>query len=402
MAKWATRLIHPRARAPGGFRSLVSPVYRGSTTLFETAAEAIDHWNHDEAPYSYGLYGTPTTLELAARICELEGGWRTFLTPGGQSAFALIDFGILSAGDHMLILDSVYGPNLAFTGEMLTRFGVTTTVYPATVGAGIAEYLQANTRLVWCETPGSVTMEVQDVPAIAKAAHDAGALVALDNTYAAGILFDAFAHGVDITMQALTKYVGGHSDLLMGSVTVLDKTLYARLGAASQRLGFCVSPDDCALALRGLSTLGIRLRAIEASALMVARWLEERPEVERVLHPALASSPGHELWSRDFTGSAGVFSIVLKAPFGASDADAFVDRLRLFQVGYSWGGVHSLAVPWRPTGRPNWTYGGRLIRLNIGLENPADLIGDLAQALDGIRSAGRPSDVQVDAARRRT
>jgi cystathionine beta-lyase len=384
MTDWTTRLIHPAARPPQGFRSLVPAVWRGSTTVFARAADAVDHWDHDEAPYSYGLYGTPTTLELAARVADLDGGWRTFLTPGGQAAFALIDLALLRAGDRILIPDSAYGPNRAFADEMLSRFGVETEIYPATARADLARWIKPGVRLVWCESPGSVTMEVQDIPAIAVAAHAAGALVALDNTYAAGVLFDAFAHGVDITMQALTKYVGGHSDLLLGAVTVRDPELYRTLGAAAQRLGFCVSPDDCALALRGLQTLAVRMRAIEAAALDVARWLAERPEVERVLHPALPSCPGHEIWARDFTGSAGVFSIVLRRPFGAADAASLVDRLRLFPVGYSWGGVTSLAVPWSGEGRPNWPYGERLVRLNIGLESPNDLIDDLRQAFDGL------------------
>ena len=386
MANWTTRLIHAGAHAPAGFASLVTPVFRGSTTVFPSAADAIDHWNHDEAPYSYGLYGTPTALELAARIAELESGYRTFLTPGGQSAIALIDFALLSAGDHALIPESIYGPNRDFATEVLARFGVEVEFYPPMLGAAVAQRFRANTRLIWCESPGSVTMEVPDVPGIVSVAHAAGILVVLDNTYAAGVLFDALAHGVDVTMQALTKYVGGHSDLLLGSVTVGNHELYLRIGATWQRLGSAVSPDDCALALRGLQTMAVRLAAIEKSALQVARWLAARPEVEIVLHPALASCPGHQFWARDFTGSAGVFSLVLADSYKVADVIAFIDRLQLFPVGYSWGGVTSLAVPWiGGPGRSNWGHGDRLVRLSIGLEDPHDLIEDLKSAFESQR-----------------
>jgi cysteine-S-conjugate beta-lyase len=381
--RWTTQLIHPGTHAPTGFTSLVTPVFRGSTTLFARAADAVDHWNHDEVPYSYGLYGTPTALELAARITELERGHRTFLTPGGQSAIALIDFAVLKAGDHVLIPQSIYGPNRDFSREVLARFGVEVELYPPMLGPGIARRFRANTRLVWCESPGSVTMEVQDIPGIVQVAHAAGVLVALDNTYAAGVMFRAFDHGVDLTMQALTKYVGGHSDLLLGSVTVPSQELYAQIGATWQRLGFAVSPDDCALALRGLQTMAIRLAAIEKSACEIAALIATRREVEVVLHPALPSCPGHQFWVRDFTGSAGVFSFVLKPCYKAADALAFIDELELFPVGYSWGGVTSLATPWiGGSGRPEWPYGDRLIRLNIGLEDPRDLIDDLISAFE--------------------
>src|SRR6185312_8658355 len=264
---WKTKLIHSDAHAPEGFRALTTPVYRASTVLFTDAAAVTDTWKQYEAGYTYGLYGTPTVLELAARVCELEDGFRTVITPGGQAAIAMINLAYLQAGDHVLIPESVYVPNRDFAGRVLRKFGVEVGYYPPGAGAGMASFLRENTKLVWCESPGSITMEVQDVPAIAEAAHRAGALVVLDNTWAAGILFDAFAHGVDITMQALTKYVGGHSDLLLGSITVRDEALYQRLGATQQVVGCAASPDDCSLALRGLKTLAVRLAAIEESAL---------------------------------------------------------------------------------------------------------------------------------------
>ena len=312
---WKTRLIHSDAKVPEGFRSLNVPVYRASTTLFSDAAAVTDAWDPYESGYAYGLYGTPTTLELATRICELEGGYRTLITPGGQSAISLIDFALLKSGDHMLLPENVYGPNRKFANTVLRRFGVEVSYYDPLIGKSLAPLLKPNTRLVWCENPGSITMEVSDVPAICEAAHAHGALVALDNTWSAGVLFDAFAHGVDITMQALTKYVGGHSDLLLGSITVKDKGLWQRIGSHQQVLGIAVSPDDCSLALRGLKTLAVRLASIEASAMDVARWLQTRPEVQTLLHPAFEPCPGHEYWRRDFTGSSGVFSFVLRPEF---------------------------------------------------------------------------------------
>ena len=383
MAKsWKTRLIHSDVKVPEGYRSLASPVFRGSTTLFPDAASVNDSWDQYEVGYTYGLYGTPTTLELAGKICELENGYRTIITPGGQGAISLINLALLKTGDHILIPENVYTPNQQLARNVLRRFGVEVGFYPPEIGSGIKDLLQENTRLVWCENPGSITMEVQDVPAIAEAAHARGALVALDNTWSAGVYFDAFAHGADITMQALTKYVGGHSDVLLGSVTVKDPKLYQQLGATQQLLGSASSPDDCSLALRGMRTMAVRLKHIEASALQIARWLAERPEIERVLHPALEGSPGHEIWKRDFTGSAGVFSIVFKPEATKAQVLQFVDGLELFEIGYSWGGVASLAVAYdfqRAKGRPD--YGHRIVRLNVGLEDTEDLIEDLGRSL---------------------
>ena len=379
---WKTKLIHTDAKIPQGYRSLVTPVYRGSTTVFPSAAAVRDTWDQHRVGYTYGLYGTPTVLELAARICELESGKHTILTPGGQNAIALVNLAMLQAGDHMLIPASVYFPNRKLASTLLARFGVSASYYDPMIGGGIAALIQQNTRLVWCESPGSITMEVQDLPAIAKAAHAREVRVVLDNTWSAGVLLDAFQHGADITMQAVTKYVGGHSDLLLGSVTVRDDALYQRLGVAQQVLGSNVSPDDCSLALRGLQTLGVRLAAIESSALTVAKWLAARPEVERVLHPALESCPGHEFWKRDFLGSSGVFSIVFNPGPTQEQVFAFVDALQLFKVGYSWAGVTSLAVAYdigRIPGRPPYEH--RIVRLSIGLEATEDLLGDLEQAL---------------------
>ena len=385
--KWSTRLIHSDATVPAGFRSLNTPVCRASTVLFPNAEAVSDEWDQYEYGYTYGLYGTPTVLELAARVCELEGGYRTLLTPGGQSAISLINLALLKAGDHILVPHSIYGPNRLFAGHMLRQFGVEVTFYDPLFGEEMRTLMRPNTRLVWTESPGSVTMEVQDISTICQVAHEAGAMVVLDNTWAAGVLFDAFAHGIDITMQALTKYVGGHSDLLLGSVTAREKQVFERLGAAQQLLGLAVSPDDASLALRGLKTMAVRLKAIEQSALELARWLAAREEVELVLHPALESCPGHAFWKRDFTGSAGVFSIVFRREFSKEKVLGFVDELQLFEIGYSWAGVTSLAVAYDFGGNKNRPeYGHRIVRLNIGLEDVDDLREDLASALAGMHS----------------
>jgi cystathionine beta-lyase len=382
---WKTRLIHSDAEIPEGFRSLSTPVYRGSTVLFPRAAAASDHWNQHEIGYTYGLYGTPTTLELAARVCELEKGFRTIITPGGQGAISLIHLALLKSGDHVLLPESIYGPNRMFSNNLLRRFGVEVSYYPPEAGSGISDAFKPNTRLVWCESPGSITMEVQDVPAIAEAAHRHGALVVMDNTWSAGVYFDAFAHDVDVTMQALTKYVGGHSDLLLGSVTVRDAKIYERLGETQQGLGSAASPDDSSLALRGMKTMAVRLRAVEQSALALAQWLTERPEVELVLHPALPSCPGHELWKRDFTGATGLFSIVLNKGFSKEQVFKFVDALELFKIGYSWGGVTSLVMAYdlRSPKRPMYEH--RIVRLYTGLEAIDDLKADVQQALETLK-----------------
>jgi len=383
---WKTKLIHSDVRVPEGFKSLATPTFRGSTVLFPNAAAVDDNWDQYEVGYTYGLYGTPTALELAGRICELEHGYRTLLTPGGQAAISLVNLSFLKAGDHVLLPESVYTPNRKFAYQVLRRFGVEVSYYPPTATSQrFRSLLRENTRLVWCESPGSITMEVQDIRAIVEAAHSANALVVLDNTWAAGVYFDAFAHGVDITMQALTKYVGGHSDLLLGSITVKEKALYEKLGATHQVVGCAASPDDCSLALRGMKTLAVRLKHVEPAALQLARWLEERKEIELVLHPALPSCPGHEFWKRDFTGSTGVFSIVFRRNFTKEQVQRFVDSLQLFKIGYSWAGVTSLAVAYDFHGLPGRPdYGHWIVRLSIGLEDLEDLRADLEQAFSKI------------------
>ncbi|MDE2411386.1 MAG: cystathionine beta-lyase [Sphingomonadales bacterium] len=379
---WRSKLLHPAPRAPSGFRSLATPVYRGSTVVFDKAADIADEWRQDRHGYSYGLYGTPTVLELGARIAELEGARHSFVVPGGQAALALVYLACCKAGSHGLVPASAYGPNRDMASGLLAGLGIEIETYDPLIGGGIADLIRDNTALIWTESPGSVTMEVQDIPAITAAAHARGVPVALDNTYAAGVLFDAFAHGIDINVQALTKYVGGHSDLLLGTVSVASDALYERIGTCWSLLGMQVSPDDASLALRGLQTLGVRLDRLERSTLEVARWLKARPEVALVLHPALPDCPGHDLWQRDFTGSASVFSFIFRPEIDPARLPGFIDSLDLFQTGYSWGGTTSLAVIYPDLTRPSPDQGARLVRLNVGLEEPADLIADLAQALE--------------------
>jgi cystathionine beta-lyase len=384
-----SKLIHPGTHAPVGFHSLVTPTYRGSTVVFERQADVSDDWRQTENGYSYGLYGTPTVLELGARIAEIEGAHHSFVVPGGQAAISLIYLAYCKTGTHALVPFTAYGPNRELAAGLLKGLGISVEAYDPLIGAGIATLIRENTALIWAESPGSVTMEIQDVPAIVAAAHRRQVPVALDNTYAAGVLFDAFAHGVDVSMQALTKYVGGHSDLLLGTVSVADDAAYAAVGNAYKQIGLAVSPDDCSLALRGLLTLGVRLERLEKSTLEVARWLATHPKIKTVLHPALPSCPGHEQWRRDFSGSSSIFSIVFDEECTADQVAGFADRLKLFKIGFSWGGVTSLAVVYPNLQRPAANHAGRLVRLNVGLEEPSDLIADLAQALASMPASAR-------------
>ena len=377
---WRTKLLDPKPRARQDYQSLATPVYRGSTVVFHDQNAVTDDWRQAQNGYSYGLYGTPTSLELAARIADVEGAEETFIVPGGQAAIALIYLSFCQAGSHALVPFSAYGPNKAMAEGLMRGLNIEVEPYDPLVGADINALIRSNTSLIWCESPGSVTMEIQDVPAIVEAAHASGVHVALDNTYAAGVMFDAFAHGVDISMQALTKYVGGHSDLLLGSVSTRDAAGVEKLGPIYQQLGLAVSPDDCSLALRGLQTLALRLDMLEKSALTIAHWLAEQPLVDRVLHPALASCPGHDVWARDFSGSTSVFSFVFDSHIDAKQVINFINNLQIFRIGMSWGGVNSLAVVYPDLIRPTQDFAGRIVRLNIGLEDVDDLISDLEQA----------------------
>ncbi|MGA9580726.1 MAG: cystathionine beta-lyase [Allosphingosinicella sp.] len=377
-----TKLVEGGRRREWRGRTVNPPVHRASTILFDSVAEL-----RSAAPefgrYYYGLHGTPTQWALAEALTGLEpGAAGTMLYPTGLAAVTAALLSVLSAGDELLMTDSVYGPTRRFCDTFLKRYGVTTRYYDPLVGEGISGLIGERTKAVFLESPGSLTMEVQDVPAICAATKGRGIATLLDNTWATPLFFPAIAAGVDLSILAGTKYVGGHSDVMLGSVTA-TADFYPRLERTSWDLGQSVSPDDAWLCSRGLRTMGVRLRQHEASALRIARWLKEQPQVAAVLHPALPDCPGHALWARDFKGSSGLFSFVLKGG-GDTERTRFLEALELFGLGYSWGGYESLVVPADPERirtATGWEAEGPLVRLQIGLEDTDDLIEDLAAGL---------------------
>ena len=371
-----TRLVHAARdeRRDGG--AVNPPIYRASTIVYPSLREFANRAERRYTSYSYGLQGTPTNMALAEAVAELSGGHRSVIVSSGLAAVTHAMTAFLRAGDHVLLTDTVYGPTRLFGASVLARFGVDVEFYDPLIGGGIARLLRERTRIVYAESPGTATFEVQDVPAIAAAAHAAGALVVLDNTWATPLNFCAFDHGVDIEVQAGTKYLAGHSDLLIGTITVRTEDQYRLVRDDVITFGDCVSPDVCYETLRGLRTLGVRMRQLEASALAVARWLADRPEVARVLHP------GHEVWTRDFLGSSSLFGVLLRTD--SMDAVArMVDGFRLFKIGASFGGYESLVALPAPerTVRP-WNESGILLRFHVGLEAVEDLIADLADGLE--------------------
>jgi cystathionine beta-lyase len=383
-----TRLIHSDYQAPAGFAAFPQAIHHASTVLFSNVAALRSRNWQDKSGYTYGLHGTPTTFTLEARLAAIEQGRYCLLAPSGLAAIAMVDLALLKTGDDVLLPDNVYNPSRELGNWLARDFGIGTRYYDPMIGAGIAALIQPNTRLIWTEAPGSVSMEVPDIPAICRAAHDAGALVAIDNTWSAGIAFAAFEHGVDIVMQALTKYQSGGSDVLMGAVTTRDEALHRKIEAAHMRLGYGVGADDAYLVLRGLATMKLRFDAHDRGAREVAAWLQARPEIARVLHPAFASCPGHETWKRDFTGAGGLFSVIFDERYSEAQTDRFIDSLKLFKIGYSWGGANSLCVPYRMQAmRKGWEAKGQLLRFNIGLEDAADLIADIEQGLKGLERA---------------
>jgi cystathionine beta-lyase len=377
-----TSLIHSDYTPPAGFAAFPTAIHHASTVLFkDVAALRSGEWK-DKNAYTYGLHGTPTTFTLEARLAQIEGGQFCLLAPSGLAAIAMVDFALLATGDDVLLPENVYNPNRELGRWLSADFGITARYYDPLIGAGIADLIQPNTKLIWTEAPGSVSMEVPDLPAICAAAHARGVLVALDNTWSAGLALRGFDLGVDIVMQALTKYQSGGSDVLMGALVTRERALNDRLALAHMRLGMGVSPDDAYLVLRGLPSMKLRFEAHDAAARKVAGWLKARPEIATVLHPAFADCPGHAIWQRDFTGAGGLFSVVFDARYSEAQVDRFVDALSLFGIGYSWGGANSLVMPYRIQGmRAGWTDAGVLVRLNIGLEDVDDLVDDLAQAL---------------------
>lgn len=384
--KPATRLV-VGGRDPAANHGFVNPpVHHVSTVLYPTAEDFLAR----RARYLYGRRGTPTSEALEDALCALEGPdcAGVALLPSGLAAISTALLAVLKAGDHLLVTDSVYQPTRKFCDGMLKRYGVTATYYDPLIGGGIAALIQPNTRAVFVEAPGSLSFEIQDVPAIAAAAHAKGAVVLMDNTWATSLYFRAFEKGVDLSIQAATKYIGGHSDVMLGTVSA-NKATWERLADTVHALGLCVGPDDVYLGLRGLRTMGVRLAHHHQAGMKVARWLAERPEIACVLHPALESCHGHALWRRDFSGASGLFSIVFK-PVAQTAVNAFLNELTLFGIGASWGGFESLAIPFDCAPirtATKWAPGGPTVRIHIGLEEIDDLIGDLQRGFAAFAAA---------------
>jgi cystathionine beta-lyase len=370
----ATKLAHA-GRDPSRQCGFVNtPVYRGSTVIFPTLASL----EADDQEFSYGRLGTPTVRALEEAMVELEGGHGARLTPSGLSAIACALLAFVSAGNEVLVSDSVYRPTRRFCDHVLRRLGVKAVYYDPLIGDGIAALITKKTKVVFVESPGSQTFEVQDVPAIVNAAHAAGAMVIMDNTWATPLYFKPFQHGVDVSIQAATKFIVGHADAMLGCITA-TKEAFPAISRTHDELGLCPGPEDVYLGLRGLRSLGVRLARHQSSGLALARWLADRPEVGRVIYPALPSDPGHTLWRRDFTGAPGLFSIVLK-PVAHEKLAAMLDGLDLFGMGYSWGGFESLILPFDPRSyrsATTWNEKGPALRLHVGLEDVEDLKADL-------------------------
>jgi len=377
-----TLLTHV-GRDPARYDGMVNtPVFRTSTVIHPNLASYEQRPPEGEKIVRYGRYGTPTTFALEEAVAQMEGGFRAAAVPSGLAGISAALRAFVKTGDHVLLSDSVYAPTRNFCAKQLKTSGIEVEYYEPLVGAGIAALMKPNTRAVFCEAPGSLTFEMQDIPAIAEAAHARGAVVLADNTWGTPYFFRSFERGVDVSIHAATKYISGHSDVMLG-VVVTNEKCWLPVRRTISEYGYSASPDDCYLALRGFRTIGVRMKQQMASALNVARWLEDRPEVTRVLYPALESNPGHAIWKRDFEGAASLFAVVLK-PANDAQVSAFVDALDLFGIGSSWGGFESLvtvihAEALRTATR--WNPGGPALRIHIGLEDPDDLIADLERAL---------------------
>lgn len=389
MSETSTTLIHHPYKPPAGFDAIPPGVYKASTIAFPTVAALRSRdWKH-KTGYTYGLHGTPTTFTLEERIATLEGGTYCTLVPSGLAAVVLVGMALLKAGDELLIPDNAYGPNKTFAQGELAAWGITHRFYDAMNPADLAAKLGPKTRLVWLEAPGSITLEFPDMPALVAAvkahknAHPAGIVTALDNTWGAGLAFNAFDLGLDISVQALTKYPSGGADVLMGSVVTRDEALHHLVHFCHMRVGYGIGGNDAELVLRGLNSMALRYAAQDTATRELAGWLQAQPQVAAVLHPALPGSPGHEVWKRDCKGAACLMSAVFKPEFTQAQVDRFCDSLKLFKLGYSWAGPMSLCAPYDiPALRTTpWPYKGGLVRFSVGLEAVADLRADIAQAL---------------------
>lgn len=366
------------------------PVWRASTHLYDSVADLRSGVSSNaDGQFFYGRRGSPTQWSLADALTEMEpGAAGTMLYPSGVAAIACAMLAVLKPGDEVLLTDSSYDPSRSYADAFLKRMGITARYYDPLIGASIGTLFTDKTKAILLESPGSLSFEVQDIPAICAAAKDAGIITLLDNTWATSRFFGGLEQGIDISIVAATKYIVGHSDVMMGAATTHEK-YWTRLRRTAQQLGQVVSPDDAYLAARGLRTLEVRLKQHEQSALTVAHWLKDRPEVGRVLHPALPDCPGHDIWKRDFKGSSGLFSFELSQGDEKSRA-VFIDALTLFGIGYSWGGFESLALPVDPgkyRTATDWAMAGALVRLHIGLEDPDDLVADLAKAFEHYNNA---------------
>jgi cysteine-S-conjugate beta-lyase len=383
-----TLLTHAGRRPEASHGAVNPPVYHASTILHQTVAELEAAQKDRYNQISYGRYGTPTTRAFEEAVAAVEGGHRAVAFCSGAAACNASLLAFLKAGDHVLMTDSVYGPVRVFCNGFLQRFGVSTTYYDPLIGAGIADLIQDNTRIIYLESPGSLTFEVQDVPAIVTAAKARGITTMLDNTWAAPLFYKPLAQGVDVSIIAATKYIVGHSDAMMG-IAVCTEQSFMPVREMATQLGNHAAPDDCYLALRGLRTAAVRLRHHETQGLALANWLSKRPEVQRVLHPALPGCPGHEHWRRDFTGASGLFSIVLRRDIAKPAIEAMLNGMELFGMGFSWGGFESLIVPVYParlrSAKPWET--GPVLRLHAGLEDIDDLIADLDRGFARLNAA---------------
>jgi cystathionine beta-lyase len=374
-----TRVVHHPEVSHEGFASLSVPTYRASTIVFEDAAAYTNRKYRGPDGYTYGLHGTPTTKTLEAQLTELEQGVRTVIVPSGQAGITVVLLTVLRPGDKVLIPDNAYPPVRGFCVNYLAPRGIDHAVYDPAIGGGIADLIDDTVKLVWVESPGSTTMEFSDIPAIVAAAKAKGVLTGCDNTWATPLLFKPIVHGVDFSMEALTKYVGGHSDILLGSITVNEVPLHRALKDTTRMLGMGVSPDDCDRALRGLETMGVRLAHMGKISTDFAYRLVGMPGVERVLHPALPECPGHDYWKRDFAGCSGVFSVVLNPETEPRLEDA-LSAMKTFAIGASWGGTRSLVAPMSVKSERvvnAWSEEGTILRISIGLEDPEDLWADL-------------------------
>lgn len=385
-------LITTAGRDPEKNHGIVNPpVYHASTIVAPTLAEFRERRKHRWEPgvYTYGRQGTPTHEALETAVAALLGGDRAVAMSSGLAAINAAMLAFLESGDHVLMVDSVYGPSRSFCNNFLARFGVTTTYYDPAIGAGIADLIQDNTKIVYTESPGSLTFELQDIRAIADAAHKRGCVVIIDDTWSSGVFFKPFEHGVDVSVIAATKYIVGHSDVMMGIITTTD-ALWQRVRQSASDLGANSGPDDVYLALRGLRTIAVRMRQHHETGLRIARWLQARPEVVEVLHPGLPESPDHALWKRDFTGACGLFGVVLK-PYPEKALAAMLDGLKLYGMGASWGGFESLILLTDPAAirvatKARWENAGPMLRIHAGLEDPEDLIADLAKGFDRLNA----------------